>query len=62
VAPLLFVVLGLALSLEYFTNTNFFVNFVVFFLFTCALISLATFTSVFVNKAKSSRMCAAATS
>jgi hypothetical protein len=46
---------GLAVSLDYFTNTDFVVNFVVFFLFTAALIALAAFTSVFVSKAKSSR-------
>ena len=43
------------MQLDYFTNTAFSVNFVVFFLFTAALIALAGFTSVFISKAKSSR-------
>ena len=50
---------GLIVQLDYFTNTAFSVNFVVFFLFTAALVALAGFTSVFISKAKSSRMCTA---
>jgi len=45
---------GYASRLEFFTNTSVSVVFVVFLLYSASIISLAFFTSVFIQKAKSS--------
>jgi len=55
VAVVVLLASGYASRLEFFTNTDVSVVFVVFFLYSAAIVTLAFFSSVFISKAKSSR-------
>ena len=46
---------GYAVQLSFFTNTDFAVLLVLFFLYTISLATLAMFCSVFIEKARTSR-------